>query len=238
MIRVGQEYRIDRLNLITYRGQKKKVMKSLRCRYMAKSQVVNCNAQLQIFEFVNFRGSHFKNVDFRKASFYGCDFWGASFTKCRFNGAKFVSCVFMACKFKNCDFSETEFECTTIVNTNLSDCCNIDVTSGLEIYHEYPICDIDQELTDALEKLKFNRNLKKNKLLFISDKKYNNLNLFLLQKQYRKHLPSLLTKLNDQSTANITTYKKLERTLHKIKKSDIINRSRPTQSRGCVANET
>ena len=44
---MGQAYKIDRLNLITYKGRKKKVVKSLRCRYMAKSKVVNCNAQSQ-----------------------------------------------------------------------------------------------------------------------------------------------------------------------------------------------
>ena len=62
---MGQAYRIDRLRIITYKGQKKKEMKSLRCRYMAKSLVVNCNAQSQSFEFVKFRGSHFKNVIFK-----------------------------------------------------------------------------------------------------------------------------------------------------------------------------
>ncbi len=71
---MGQAYKIDRLNSITYKGKKKKVVKSLRCRYMAKSQVVNCNAQSQTFEFVNFRGSHFKKVNFKNAVFYGCDF--------------------------------------------------------------------------------------------------------------------------------------------------------------------
>ena len=66
---MGQTYKIDRLNLITYKGQKKKVVKSLRCRYMAKSQVVNCNAQSQSFEFgelllmvVIFRTQNFKTV--------------------------------------------------------------------------------------------------------------------------------------------------------------------------------
>lgn len=235
---MNQAYRIDRLNLITYRGQKKKTMQSLRCRYIAKSQVINCTAQAQSFEYVNFRGSHFKNVDFGNAAFYGCDFWGTSFTNCRFANAKFHNCIFMACRFKECDFTGTEFAYSVIVNTNLSGCQNICTTSGIEIYSHYPKTNVLPELANALEAIKFNRSLKKNKLLFISDTKYNELNLFLLQMQYRDRLPKLLLALNTQSTSNITTYKKLERTLHKISKSDIINVSRPTQSRGCAANET
>lgn len=42
---MGQAYKIDRLNMVTHKWQKKKVMKSLRCRYIAKSQVVNCKGQ-------------------------------------------------------------------------------------------------------------------------------------------------------------------------------------------------
>ena len=235
---MNQAYRIDRLNLITYKGQKKKIMQSLCCRYIAKSQVVNCTAQAQAFEFVNFRGSHFKNVDFRNATFYGCDFWGTSFTNCRFSNAKFHSSVFMACRFKECDFTGSEFAYSVIVNTNLSGCQNIGTTSGIELLSQYPKTIVSPELANALEAIKFNRPLKKKKLLFISETKYIELNLFLLQRQYRDGLPKLLLALNNQSTSNITTYKKLERTLHKISKSDIISMSRPTQSRGCAANET
>lgn len=219
---MGQAYKIDRLNLITYKGQKKKVVKSLRCRYMAKSQVVNCNAQSQSFEFVNFRGSHFKNVNFQNTVFYGCDFWGTTFNGCNFQNAKFQDCVFMASKLKDCNFTETEFAYSTIVNTNLSDCLDIDVSSGVILYSTYPKCDMTPELETALETLKNNRNLKKNKLLFISDTKYNQLNLFLLQRRYRNRLPVLLLELNNHSTAQITTYKKMERVLNRLSKPAII----------------
>ena len=219
---MGQAYKIDRLNLITYKGRKKKVVKSLRCRYMAKSKVVNCNAQSQSFEFVNFRGSHFKNVNFQNTVFYGCDFWGTTFNGCNFQNAKFQDCVFMASKLKDCNFTETEFAYSTIVNTNLSDRLDIDVSSGVILYSTYPKCDMTPELETALETLKNNRNLKKNKLLFISDTKYNQLNLFLLQRRYRNRLPVLLLELNNHSAAQITTYKKMERVLNKLSRPAIM----------------
>jgi len=81
---------------------------------------------------------------------------------------------------------------------------------------------VSPELKQALEALKDNRNLKKNTVLYISDKKYNSLNLFLLQKRFNNKLPNLLMELANHSTAKITTYKKLERTLNKFLKADII----------------
>ena len=219
---MGQAYRIDRLRIITYKGQKKKEMKSLRCRYMAKSQVVNCNAQSQLFEFVNFRGSHFKNVNFKNAVFYGCDFWGTTFKDCDFQNAKFQDCVFMASILRNCSFVGTAFSNSVIVNTKPPDCLSIDKCSGVLLYSTYPKCDMTIELNTALETLRDNRNLKKNKLLFISDTKYNQLNLFLLQGRYHNRLPALLLELSHHSTAKITTYKKMECELNKLLKLAIM----------------
>ena len=219
---MGQAYRIDRLNLITYKGKRKKIVKSLRCRYMAKSQVINCNAQSQTFEFVNFRGSHFKKVNFKNAVFYGCDFWGASFNQCSFQNAQIKDCVFMASRFKACDFSEASFSYSTFVNTNLSGCLNIDTSSGVTTYNTYPKCEVSPELMTVLETLKGIPDLKKNKLLFISDTKYNELNLYLLQKRYRERLPALLAQLISRSTKTITTYKKMERVLNRLSKYDTI----------------
>ena len=219
---MGLAYRIDRLRIITYKGQKKKEMKSLRCRYMAKSLVVNCNAQSQSFEFVNFRGSHFKNVNFKNAVFCGCDFWGTTFKDCDFQNAKFQDCVFMASILRNCSFVGTAFSNSVIVNTKPPDCLSIDKCSGVLLYSTYPKCDMTIELNTALETLRDNRNLKKNKLLFISDTKYNQLNLFLLQGRYHNRLPALLLELNHHSTAKITTYKKMECELNKLLKLAIM----------------
>lgn len=219
---MGQEYKIDRINLITYKGKRQKVVNSLRCRYMAKSHIINCTAQSQSFEFVNFRGSHFKKVNFKNAIFYGCDFWGTTFNDCKFQNAQFRDCIFMACKFKNCDFSGVNFTYSTVVSTNLSECHNIDIFKGVFQYSSYPKCNMSQELENALMELKNNKHLKKNKLLYISDKKYNELNLFLLQKCFRNKLPALLLELGNHSTTKITTYKKLERALNKLQQTAII----------------
>lgn len=211
-------YKIDRLRLITYKGQKQKVIKDLRCRYLAKSQFVKCNAQSKKNIYVNFRGSHFKKVSFDGAELFGCDFWGTSFNNCSFRNTKISDCVFMACKFKTCDFTGAVFNFTTIVNTGLEECKKMDISKGINLYKQYPQSQISVELQEVLELLKSNINIRKNKLLHLSGNKHNELNLFLLQHRYSlAELPQLLIQLNVRSTKNITTYKKLELELKKIK---------------------
>lgn len=212
-----QAYKIDRINLVTYKCRKKKIVKSVRCRYLAKSHIVNCNAQNQSFVYANFRGAIFKKVIFQNSIINGCDFWGATFNKCDFNGAKISDCVFMACKFKNCNFTDATISYTTIVNTSLTECKNIFLSKRTKLYKEYPNCVLSEKLKSALEVLKYNKNLRIYKLLHISDKKYNKLNLFLLQQRFTDEaLPLLLMKLTERSTRNTTTYKKLERCLKSI----------------------
>lgn len=215
---MSNQYKIDRLRIISYRNQKKKILKDLRCRYLAKSQLVKCNVQSKKIIYVNFRGSHFKKVSFDKAEFFGCDFWGASFNNCSFKNAKISDCVFMACRFKNCDFTGAVFIYSNIINTGLNECKGIVVSRGIKMYKQYPKGQSSPELLDALEILKENLNIRKNKLLHLSGNKLNELNLFLLQKKYSLlELPRLLIQLNSRSTKNITTYKKLELELKKIK---------------------
>lgn len=216
-------YKIDRINLITYKCQKKKILKSVRCRYLAKSHIVNCNAKNQNFIYANFRGSIFKKVKFQNCKINGCDFWGTAFNDCDFRGAEISDCVFMACKFKNCNFSGATIKYTVIVNTSLAECQNIVFSEKTDVYKNYPKCALTEQLISALDILQSNRYLRTYKLLHISDKKYNELNLYLLQQRFSpKILPQLLTILANHSTKTITTYKKLERQLKCLENGAII----------------
>ncbi|MBP2660474.1 MAG: hypothetical protein H6Q69_3506 [Firmicutes bacterium] len=217
MVNADTKYKIDRLKLITYKGQKKKVLFDLRCRYLAKSQLVKCNAQHKKIEFANFRGSRFKKVNFDNTQIIGNDFWGTTFRDCSFKNAVISDCVFMSCILKNCDFTGAKFNYTTIVNTNLADCKNMDIAHDVNVLKEYPKNKISAELAFALDKLKDNKNIRKNKLLHLPNNRYNELNLFLLLKKIgQSKLASLLLALNEKSTKNVTTYKKLELELKKI----------------------
>ena len=129
----------------------------------------------------------------------------------------------MACKFSNCNFTGTIISYTTIVNTALTECKNISFAERTDIYKKYPSCILSEELKATLEFLKSNKNLRTYKLLHVSDKKYNELNLFLLQQRFAAEaLPLLLTELANHSTKKITTYKKLERQLKIFETDGII----------------
>ena len=209
--KMGQTYRIDRLHIITYRCKPKKIVKEARCRYLAKSQIVNGNAKGKCFDYLNFRGSHFKKVDFSHATISGCDFWGASFNKCNFHNAHITDSVFMGCRFTNCVFDDANVEYTTVVNTNLAGCRNIVLGKNTEVLSKYPNVDVTSELEEVLNALRNNVNIRKYKLLHLPGNKFNYLNIYLLQKKFSlEELSKLLWRIYSKSNKNVTTYKKLE----------------------------
>ena len=63
------------------------MVKSVRCRYLAKSHIINCNAQNQSFIYANFRGAIFTKVKFNNSTITGCDFWVTTFKYCDFSVA-------------------------------------------------------------------------------------------------------------------------------------------------------
>lgn len=218
-----QAHRIDRIILITHKCQKKKNLHSLRCRYLAKSHIVNCDAQNQSFIYINFRGAIFSKVKFNNSIINGCDFWGTTFNGCDFSNTNISNCVFMACKFNNCTFTGATINYSFIVNTSLTECQNILLAKNVKIFREYPTCTMTNELDSALQILKSNKNLRTYKLLHISEKKYNSLNLYLLQQHFtNEELPPLILELSKHSTKKITTYKKLEHQLKRYARNDII----------------
>lgn len=232
-----QTYIIDRVNIITYKGQRKKKIRSIHNRYIAKSKIVNCDGSMGHYSFVNFRGSHLKKVNFDKANFYGCDFWGVTFNECSFRASLFTDCVFMSCKFKKCVFTDANLKYTNIVNTNIADCKDIKLTESVAILKEYPAVNISDSLMSVLQSLKSNKWLKKNKIFFINDKKVNALNMYLLMQKYQEDvILSFLMLLRDEKiSTNIITYGHLQKTLYEKKKNGMLMMSRPTQSRGCDA---
>lgn len=208
---MGQKYRIDRLKLITYKCKPKKVVKGLRCRYLAKSQLVKCNAKNQKFDYLNFRGSIFKKVDFSCSQIHGCDFWGASFKECNFSDAHITDCVFMGCKFIDCKFDGTNIEYTNIVNTNLTGCINVVFGKFVDILYKYPDYQHTADLEEVLHALKYNASIRKYRLLHLPGNKYNSLNIYLLQKKFSlEELPKLLWSIKSKANKNVTTYNKLE----------------------------
>lgn len=213
--------KIDRLFLISSSGKRK--LKPMRFRYISKSILANCNGDGAAFEYVNFRGAHFTKSSFKKSVFKGCDFWGTTFKKCKFRDTIFQDCVFQGCKFQDCDFTGSSIQYSAIVNTNLAECNGINPDITTWISNKYPEIEVSESLLKALEVLKNNELLRKTKVLWISDKKLNNLNLFLLKRKYGDgQIESYFEHLSDKEIRILTTYGSLSFGLRKYIKRSII----------------
>ncbi|HIY55286.1 MAG TPA: pentapeptide repeat-containing protein [Candidatus Dorea merdavium] len=145
----------------------------MRYRYLSKSILSSCKGDGESFEFINFRGSHFSKSTFKNASFKGCDFWGTTFKKCKFNEAVFQDCVFQGCKFDKCDFTGAKIQYSAIVNTNTDECKDLFVDNTSITLKKYPDLVVPEVIAMSIEALKDNKDLRRTKVFWISDKKAN-----------------------------------------------------------------
>lgn len=170
--------------------------------YLSKSILASCKGDGESFEYINFRGVYFSKSTFKNAFFKGCDFWGTTFKKCKFNNA-----VFQGCKLNNCDFSGAKLQYSAIVNTNTDECKDLVLEDTTVVLKEYPEVDFSEKMKELLENLKENKDLRKTKVFWISDKKPNNLNLFLLLRKYSaSQIEAYLEQMTSREARWLTTY--------------------------------
>ena len=213
--------KIDRLYIVARSG--KRTLKSMKFRYLSKSIFANCKGDNESYEYVNFRGAHFSKSSYRKAHFKGCDFWGTTFKKCKFNDTVFQDCVFQGCKFKDCDFTGAKIQYSAIVNTNTEECKGLALDGSTVFLKQYPEVECTKEFLAALENMKTDPDLRKTKVLWISDKKLNHLNLFLLRRKYSEHqIEEYLNQLTRRDIKMLTTYGSMNFGLNKLIKSRIL----------------
>ena len=80
-----------------------------------------------------------------------------------------------------------------------------------------------KEFLAALENMKTDPDLRKTKVLWISDKKLNHLNLFLLRRKYSEHqIEEYLNQLTRRDIKMLTTYGSMNFGLNKLIKSRIL----------------
>lgn len=212
---------VDRLFLIS--SSAKRRIQPMKFRYISKSVFVNCKGDDVSFDYVNFRGAHFSKSSFKKTVFKGCDFLGTTFNKCNFDNALFQDCVFQGCKFKNCDFTGASIQYSAIVNTNTDECQGLNPEFTTIVLNIYPEVELSESLLKSLEVLKDNKTLRTTKVLWISDKKTNNLNLFLLKRKYSDiQIQEYLKQLSGKEIRLLTTYGSLSFGLRKFVKQSII----------------
>lgn len=192
-------------------------------RYLSKSIFSNCKGDNNLFKYVNFRGAHFSKSSFKKTYFKGCDFWGTTFKKCKFNMAVFQDCVFQGCTFKDCDFTGANVQYSAVVNTSTEECKGLTLDKTNIFLNKYPKVECTEGFLKALEEIKAIPELQKTKVIWISDKKLNFLNLFLLRRKYSEdQIEKYIKNLTAKEIRLLTTYGSLNFGLNKFIKCCII----------------
>ncbi len=193
------------LRLNSFKGNKKG--KSYRYKYFCKSRSFKANFTECEFSHVNFRGSIMTYCCFKRSKFEGVEFLGTNLRNSNFESAYFKDVVFVGALLDNCKFKSAQFNNVLFVNTNISYCKNLETDcNGITFCSQYPKVNISSNLKDVLEELKENNYITKFKVLHLSTKKYNHLNIKLLLDEFSEEkLIKGLRKAKDKINRDICT---------------------------------
>lgn len=182
--------KIRRLNSFYGKLQGRKFM----FQYYCKSRMFKVAFNGSSFLHVNFRGSIITYCSFKRCTFDGAEFLGTNLRKSNFEGSSFQNCVFVGtlldgAKFKGCHFNNVVF-----VNTSSDKAKSFPTdTHGITVFKHYPKMNVSPALAKVLDDGQGNRRIAPYKILHLTTKKYNHLNLKLLLDRYPE--PELIRRL-------------------------------------------
>lgn len=169
---------------------------------LERSNCYNCDFSGSTFDFVSFRGAHFKSTNFFKCSFKYAEFIGTQLKDSDFKSAVFENAVFDSVKLDSTNFKDAKFINTIFLSTDMSTAKNIDLnTPGIRIFEEMPKSEISEALKAAILTAMENKYVKKARVLDTKDGGLNTLNIMLLLENFTEEriitgLKLIVTKLD------------------------------------------
>ncbi|WPC43711.1 pentapeptide repeat-containing protein [Clostridium sp. JS66] len=169
---------------------------------LERSNCYNCDFSGSIFDFVSFRGAHFKSTNFLKCSFKYAEFIGTNLKGSDFKSSIFENAIFDSVKLEDTNFKDVKFINTIFLSTDMSKAKNINInTPGIRIFEEMPKLEISDELRSAVLTAMENKYIKKARVLDTKDGGLNTLNIMLLLENFTEEkiitgLKSIVTKLD------------------------------------------
>lgn len=169
---------------------------------LERSNCYNCDFSGSIFDFVSFRGAHFKSTNFFRCSFKYAEFIGTNLKGSDFKSSSFENAIFDSVKLEDTNFKDVKFINTIFLSTDMSKAKNIDInTPGIRIFEEMPKLEISEELRSAVLTAMENKYIKKARVLDTKDGGLNTLNIMLLLENFTEEtiitgLKSIVTKLD------------------------------------------
>lgn len=154
---------------------------------LERSNCYNCDFSGSVFDFVSFRGAHFKSTNFFKCSFKYAEFIGTNLKDSEFRSAVFENAVFDSAKLEGANFKDAKFINTVFLATDISKAKNLTAnTPGIRIFEEMPKIEISEELRAAVLEAMQNQYIKKARVLDTKDGGLNTLNIMLLLESFEE----------------------------------------------------
>jgi uncharacterized protein YjbI with pentapeptide repeats len=169
---------------------------------LERSNCYNCDFSGSVFDYVSFRGAHFKSTNFFKCSFKYAEFIGTNLKDSDFKSAVFENAVFDSVRLEGANFKDAKFINTVLLTTDISKAKNLTLnTPGIRIFEEMPKLEISEELRGAIIAAMENQYIKKARVLDTKDGGLNMLNIMLLLENFEEQkiitgLKSIVTKLD------------------------------------------
>lgn len=179
-----------------------KKAKNFMYKNLERSNCYNCDFSGSVFDFVSFRGAHFKSTNFFRCSFKYAEFIGTQLKDSDFKSAVFENAVFDSVKLDGTNFKDAKFINTIFLSTDMNKAKNLDMnTPGIRIFEEMPKLEISEELRTAILTAMENKYVKKARVLDTKDGGLNTLNIMLLLENFTEEtiitgLKLIVTKLD------------------------------------------
>lgn len=152
---------------------------------LEKSNCYNCDFSNCIFDYVSFRGAHFKSCVFSNCSFKRAEFVGTNLKDSDFNNAVFENAIFDSVKLEGVNFKGAEFINTVFLCTDVQKAKNLDIKNpGVKIINEMPELNISEELHTAILNVMQNKYVKASRVLDTKDGGLNLLNIMILLENF------------------------------------------------------
>ncbi|SEL61265.1 pentapeptide repeat-containing protein [Paenibacillus sp. OK003] len=193
----------------TFYGQK--LGQKYNYKYFCKSRSFRASFRGSEFNHVNFRGAIITSSSFKKCKFNGVEFLGTNLKKCNFEGAHFKNTIFVGALLESCKFKSATFKTVIFVNMNFDNVRSLDLSNPqITILKEYPRIVISTDLQTSLDDLIGNSFISTYKVLHLSTKKLNHLNLKILLETFSEEsLIKGLKILKEKNTKDIYTVSSL-----------------------------
>jgi hypothetical protein len=152
---------------------------------LERSNCYNCDFSNSIFDYVSFRGAHFKSSNFFDCSFKYAEFIGTNLKDSNFRNATFENAVFDSAKLEGVNFKDAKFINTIFLLTDVEKAKNLNTNSpGIKIFNEMPQPEISEELENAVLNAMKNKYIKDSRVLDTKDGGLNMLNLMILLENF------------------------------------------------------